>query len=208
MGFLWFGRKKEEDLHDKVKKSFDAVKEDFKKTSDWIKHLHKNDGKHEENILSIDDRLSLLENHVEEIKQLLSFFGHRGFKQLSKQQQTAVHKQTAVQAVQTPVWTGVQTALKSYFLENLSMMERTIMWILLNSDMKLSYEDIAVLLGKNRSTVRGQINSIKQKSEGLIEESMEKSGKKRVFIPEEIRAELMRTIKNKSKGKKKGKRNR
>jgi chromosome segregation and condensation protein ScpB len=60
----------------------------------------------------------------------------------------------------------------------------------MNSEMKLSYEDLALLLGKERSTVRGQVNSIKQKSEGLIMEISEKNGKKRIFVPEDIRTKM------------------
>jgi hypothetical protein len=58
--------------------------------------------------------------------------------------------------------------------------------------MKLSYDDLAAMLQKERSTIRGQINTIRQKSEGLIEESIEKNGKKRVFIPEEIKEKLIK----------------
>ena len=60
----------------------------------------------------------------------------------------------------------------------------------MNSDLKLSYEDLALLLGKERSTVRGQVNSIRQKAEGIIEEINEKNGKKRVYIPKEIKEKL------------------
>ena len=51
------------------------------------------------------------------------------------------------------------------------------------------------MLGKTRATVRGQINSIKQKSEGLIEEVIEKNGKKRVFIPDYIKEILLKNAK-------------
>jgi len=51
------------------------------------------------------------------------------------------------------------------------------------------------MLGKERSTIRGQINTIKQRSEGLIEEEIEKNGKKRVFIPEEIKEKLLKKTK-------------
>jgi hypothetical protein len=74
-------------------------------------------------------------------------------------------------------------------------MERAIIWVLLNTDMKLSYEDIAALMGKDKATIRGQINSIRQKSEGLIEEAIEKTGKKRVHIPEEVKASLLKKMK-------------
>jgi len=42
---------------------------------------------------------------------------------------------------------------------------------------------------------RGQINSIKQKSEGLIEEIVEKNGKKRVYVPEKVREKLLKYAK-------------
>jgi hypothetical protein len=58
--------------------------------------------------------------------------------------------------------------------------------------MKLGYDDLSAILGKEKSTIRGQINAIKAKSEGLIEESIEKNGKKRVFIPEEIKEKVLK----------------
>tara|TARA_Y100000034_G_scaffold119266_1_gene160851 strand:+ start:103 stop:324 length:222 start_codon:yes stop_codon:yes gene_type:complete len=61
--------------------------------------------------------------------------------------------------------------------------------------MKLSYDDLAAMLGKERSTIRGQINSIKQKVKGLIEEVIEKSGKKRLFIPENMKEKLLKKSK-------------
>ena len=69
--------------------------------------------------------------------------------------------------------------------------------------MKLSYEDLALLLGKERATIRGQINAIKQKSEGLIEELVERNGKKRVFIPEEIKEKMLKKTKVRVKSDKK-----
>jgi len=98
------------------------------------------------------------------------------------------NKQTPVYAVQTGVQTGVYTPN----LDQFSVTERAILWILLNSDMKLSYDDLSAMLGKERSTIRGQINRIKQKSGSIIEEITEKNGKKRVFIPEDIREKLLK----------------
>jgi hypothetical protein len=189
MGFLWFGRKKKQE-NKKNKEDIDAA---LKKTSEWIKHLHTKDGHHEINQKELDSRLTALEEDVAEIKQTISFFGPRMF----KQRQTAVYKQTGVQGVQTGVQTGVQNfknEFKNSILGHLSVMERAIVWVLLNTDknMKLSYEDISLLLGKDKATIRGQINSIRQKSEGIIEELIEKNGKKRVYIPEEMREILLK----------------
>jgi hypothetical protein len=69
--------------------------------------------------------------------------------------------------------------------------------------MKLSYEDLAMLLGKERATVRGQVNAVKQKINGLIEEIIEKNGKKRVFVPSEIKEKMTKYAKVRVKGGKK-----
>ncbi len=195
MGFLWFGRRKEEEgddsEHEEIKDSIDSIKEDFSKTVEWIRHLNSRDSGHEESVGELHSRLSSVEEDLAEIKHFISFFGPRVFKQPSKQPPSGVYKQTAVEGVQTPVQTAIQTG----FLRNLSTMERAIVWVLLNTEMKLSYEDIAALLGKERSTIRGQINSIRQKSEGIIEEQIEKNGRKRVYIPEKMRETLLKTVK-------------
>jgi chromosome segregation and condensation protein ScpB len=81
-------------------------------------------------------------------------------------------------------------------------MERAIVWALLNSEMKLSYEDLAALLGKDKSTIRGQINTIKQKNEGIIMEVRESNGKKRLYIPDEVRSMIIKSVKVKIKGSK------
>lgn len=188
MGFLWFGRKKEErKAHEELKNHVEHLTKEVSKAGDWIKHFNSRGDLHEFSIGEVNMRLSTLENDVSEIKDFISFFGPKLF----KQRQTAVHKQTPVYAVQT----SVQTAVQDGFLRHLTTMERAIVWVLLNTDMKLSYEDVASLLGKDRATIRGQINSIKQKSEGLVEEVIEKTGKKRVFVPEAVKGSLLRTMK-------------
>jgi chromosome segregation and condensation protein ScpB len=73
--------------------------------------------------------------------------------------------------------------------------------------MKLSYEDLAMLLGKEKATVRGQINAIKQKSEGLIEEVSEKNGKKRVFVRADVKEKLSKYAKVRVRKKGKGEKN-
>ena len=69
--------------------------------------------------------------------------------------------------------------------------------------MKLSYHDLAAMLGKEKSTIRGQVNSIRQKSEGLIKEQVEENGKKRVYIPEEIKEKMLKKTKVRVKKNKK-----
>ena len=112
------------------------------------------------------------------------------------------NKQPAVYAVQT----GVQTPVQTPKLEQFSITERAILWVLLNADMKLSYDDLAAMLGKERSTIRGQLNRIRQRDSNIINEVVEQNGKKRVFIPEEIKEKLLKKakvrvgIKKKAKG--------
>jgi predicted transcriptional regulator len=115
------------------------------------------------------------------------------------------NKQTAVQGVQTAVQTPVQTVELSNFLNNLSVTERALIWVLLNSDMKLSYDDLSAMLGKDKATIRGQINSIKQKSESLIQEQIGKNNKKRYYISEKIKQTLLKSRKVRVKNKKKSK---
>ena len=120
-------------------------------------------------------------------------------KQVFKTPSRVFNKQTGVQAVQT----GVQTAVQTPNLEQFSITERAILWILLNTDMKLSYHDLAAMLGKEKSTIRGQVNSIRQKSEGLIEEQVEENGKKRVYVPEQIKEKMLKKSKVRVKKSKK-----
>ena len=202
--FGLFRRKKEvEKLKAEIQDSFDHVKKDFNKVGDWIKHI---DGKHEVHVGDISelrDQLLVLQEELEDVKSVISFFGPNVSGGLSKQPQTMFNKQTAVQAVQTPVQTAVQTAI----FDDLTVMERAIIWALMNSEenMKLSYEDLSALLGKDKSTVRGQINALKRKSEGLILEVREGNGKKRLYIPEHMRKIIAKNVKVRVKKGRKGK---
>jgi len=197
-----FGHKKRiNKLRQDVQDSFNHVKKDFNKVGEWIKHL---DDKHQTQKNSIEDlkeQIFLIQEDLLEIKDFISFFGPQLSKGLSKQAQTERYKQLSATTVQTPVQTPVQTGI----LESLTLMERAIVWTLLNSEMNLSYEDLAALLGKDKSTIRGQINAIKQKSKNLIEESKEINGKKRLFIPEKIKINLLKGIKVKIDNKKSSK---
>ena len=149
----------------------------------------------------IKNQILTIQESLVEIKDFISFFSHQLPGGMSKQTATMGVKQTVPSDVQTGVQTGVQTDI----LNNFTVMERAIVWALLNSEMKLSYEDIAALLGKKRSTIRGQINAIKQKNEGIIMESRELNGKKRLYIPDEIKANIMKSVKVKVKAAKNSK---
>lgn len=196
MVISFFGHKKKfEKLKNEIQESFVGVKEDFGKVSDWIKHIDGKNKNQESGLAEIKEEILALKLEMEEVKNFISFFGQ----QLSKQQPTPFIKQTALRSVQTPVQTAVQTGV----LDGLTVMERAIVWSLLNSDMKLSYEDLAAMLGKGKSTIRGQINTIKQKREGLIEEQISENGKKRVYIPDEIKQIVIKSVKVRVKKEKK-----
>jgi len=196
--FGFFNRKKETDILRKdVEDSFNHVKQDFNKVGQWIKHIDEKQGSSNKEISELKDQILDIKLKLEEINEFISFFGP----QLSKQHQTVRDKQTVAVDVQTPVQTAVQTGI----FDTLTVMERAIIWALINSEMKLSYEDLAALLGKDRSTIRGQINALKQKSEGLIEEVRELNGKKRLYVPEKMKEFLLKSVKVRVKGNKKQK---
>ncbi len=187
--FRWFSWKKEDEkIRDDTKKGFEFVKKDITSLTGWIKHLDSERNLQKKEIDEVRTELSSIKEDLEAIKNVLSIMNELKPRQLFKTNKQLLDKQTAVYTVQTGVQTGVQTPN----LEQFSITERAILWILLNADMKLGYDDLSTILGKEKSTIRGQINSIKSKSGGVIEESIEKNGKKRVFIPEEIKEKMLK----------------
>lgn len=186
-----FGKKHFEKIKEETKQGFELVKKDIHSVGGWIKHLDSEKEINKKEIEELRKDLSTIKEDIEELKNVVYVMNNLGNKQLSKTPRQVSNKQTAVYPVQTGVQTGVQTPN----LEQFSLTERAILWVLINSDLKLSYDDIAAVLGKERSTIRGQINSIKTKSEGLVEEVIEKNGKKRVYIPEDIKEKLLKKSK-------------
>lgn len=198
--FEWlFGKKYVEEVREETKKSFESVKKDINSVSSWIEHLNSGQNNQKKELEEIKSVLSTIKEEFEEIKNTVSVIGNVKTKQVFKTPSRLINKQTAVYSVQTGVQTGVQTPN----LDQFSITERAILWILLNTEMKLSYDDLAAMLGKEKSTIRGQINALKQKSENLIEEQVEKNGKKRVFIPENIREKMLKKTKVRVKSNKK-----
>ncbi|MGV8151822.1 MAG: hypothetical protein ACP5OG_01980 [Candidatus Nanoarchaeia archaeon] len=197
--FGFFRKKAQEDDFEQLKKGvqtgFNNVKQDVSSLSTWIKHLNSKDEQFKQQFSQIKDEVLELREEIENLKNMLAIVSDGP---LFKQKQTVFNKQTAFK----PVLNTVQTAVQTVFLENLSATERAIVFVLLNSDMKLSYEDLAAMLGKNKATIRGQINTIKQKSEGLVEEQISEGNKKRVYIPEKIKEVLLKKMKNQENTKK------
>jgi len=191
----WFFGKGVKKIEEETRKGFNAVREDIESIGKWIKHL---DGEDKQLFLLVSE----LRNEISTLKEEL--YGLKESLEVAEESKKiapkfkklpVLGKQTAVDGVQNVVQTPVQTANFYEIFKSLSSNERLIIFTLMNSDLKLSYEDIGLLLGKERATIRGQINAIKQKSEGLIEEIIEKNGKKRFFIPEEIKAKLSKYAK-------------
>jgi len=194
--FGWFFKKEGvERVREDTRKGFDSVKSDMQMINKWINHLNSQDKKRDGDVSEINERLSTLETEIDGLKEVVELLNSSVNNQLFKTTKQLPHKQTVVVDVQAPVQTAVQTS-DLYNFNNLSVMERALLFTLLNSgEMKLSYEDIAALLQKEKSTIRGQVNAIRQKCPGLIEELTEKSGKKRVFVPESIKANYLKSTK-------------
>jgi prophage DNA circulation protein len=191
MFWLFLGKKEVERVKEETQKGFENVKKDISSVSGCIKHLDSEKNLQKKEIESIKDILSTIQEEVEGLKNVFAIMNEMKSNRVFKTPERLSNKQTAVY----PVQTAVQTAVQTPNLEQFSITERAILWILLNSDMKLSYDDLAAMMGKERSTIRGQINAIKQKSESLIEEVIEQNGKKRVFIPENLKEKLLKKTK-------------
>ncbi len=190
--FGWIFRKKEvEQIKEDTKKGFDSVKKDITSITEWIKHLDSELDSQKEDLREVKEILSSVNGEVEGLKNIVNLMNEAQTEGVFKTPRQRKNKQPAVYAVQT----GVQTAVQTPNLDAFSITERAILWILLNTDMKLSYHDLAAMLGKEKSTMRGQVNSIRQKSESIIEEVVEENGKKRVFIPEEIKEKMLKKTK-------------
>jgi biotin operon repressor len=190
MFWLLTGKKEVERVKEETKAGFDAVKKDINAVSGWIKHLDSEKDLQKKDIGEIKQVLSSIQEEIEGLKNIVSVMNEIKPQKVFKTTTNKKLKQTPVYDVQT----GVQTAVQTPSLDQFSVTERAIIWILLNTDMKLSYEDLGAMLGKEKSTVRGQINSIKQKGD-LINESIEKNGKKRLYIDEKIKEKLLKKAK-------------
>jgi hypothetical protein len=202
--FGWFSKKGDvARVEEDTKKGFESVKRDLTAVTGWIKHLDSEKNLQQKEIDDVKEFLSSMQKEIEGLKNIFAIMNEMKPAGVFKTPKQLTNKQTAVYAVQTPVQTGGETLN----LDSFSVTERAILWILLNSDMRLSYDDLSAMLGKERSTIRGQINRIKQKSENLIQEVVESNGKKRVFISEDIREKMLKNGKVRVKTEKKPKKN-
>ncbi len=187
---LFNSSKKIQKLEEETRSSFSEVKKDFEGVGKWIKHLDNKDKQVLDLISELKREIASLNDEIEGVKEALSITNLAQEHEQVFKKTGVLNKQQPVFDVAQPVQTPVQTGNFYDILKGLSSNERLIIFTLMNAEMKLSYEDIARLLGKERATIRGQINAIKQKSEGLIQELTEPNGKKRVFVSEEVRNKL------------------
>lgn len=193
--FNWFFGGNVKKLEEKTEKSFSSVKNDMDAVGKWIKHLDNKDKQLFDILNSLNGEISSLRDEIESIREGISLIEEEKENKQVLEKTAVVDKQTDVLDDEEAVQTTVQTGNFYEILKSLSSNERLIIFTLLNADMKLSYEDLAMMLGKEKSTVRGQVNTIKQKSEGLIMELSEKNGKKRVYLPQETREKLAKYAK-------------
>jgi len=191
----WTSKKKVKDLEKKTQDGFSAMKKDIESIGAWIKHLDNQNKQLFDFISTFHGDLSSMNDELASLREGVELISNERENKQLFQKLPVLDKQTGVDDVQKVVQTAVQTDNLHGILKNLTANERLLVFTLLNSDMKLSYEDLSLLLGKERSTIRGQINSIKQKSDILIQEISEKNGKKRVFVPEEIRTKMQKYAK-------------
>ena len=193
--FGWLFKKHTRKIEEETKKSFNSVKDDIEKVGRWLKHLDSHDKQLFDVVEELKQDLSSIKEELESLREGVDLAVESAQNKQAFKDLPVLDKQTAVDDVYNAVQTAVQTGNFYEILQNLSANERLLILTLANNEMKLSYEDLALLLGKERATIRGQINAIKQKSEGLIEEIIEKNGKKRVFVPEEIKVKLAKYAK-------------
>ena len=193
--FDWLFGKGVKKLEEETKKGFISVKKDMGVVEKWIKHLDKQDKQLFDVINSLKRELSTVKEELEGLREGVHLINEGTQNKQVFKKLPVLGKQTAVEDVQEAVQTAVQTGNFYDILKSLSSNERLIVMALMNSEMKLSYEDLALMLGKERATIRGQINTIKQKSEGLIEELVEKNGKKRLFVPQNIKEKMAKYAK-------------
>ena len=202
--FGWFGSSnKVKKLESETRKSFSEVRKDFEGVGKWVKHLNANDKQLFDLISELKRELASIEDEFNGLKEAVSLINLAVEHKQVFEKTAVLDEQPAVYDVQEPVQTAVQTGNFHDILKGLSSNERLIVFTLMNTELKLSYEDIARLLGKERATIRGQINAIKQKNEGLIQELTEPNGKKRVFVSEEVRNKLEKYAKVRVKENKK-----
>lgn len=189
--FFWLKKRDYDELDQKFERFHSALNKSFLNVKTDITHLvtkieklkNSHDIKNTE-ILKLHQRIDRLENLFND-RSIIKDFDGGVFGQVFRHKQPDVRLNQGVVVIRTE-------ERGDRWARNLTPMERTILNILLNTDMKLSYEDLSVMLGRDKSTIRGQMNNMKQKNEGLLNENIEKTGKKRFYIEEKLKSEILK----------------
>ncbi len=190
--FRWLKRgNKLDQIQKDTKTGFSAVQKDISSISGWIKHLDSQTTSHNGDISGIKSLLEEMRQDINGLKNAFSMEQESQANTLFKTETPILGQETVVFSEEAPKKTPVQAPKMDKF----SVTERSIIWILLNSDMKLSYEDLSSILGKEKSTIRGQINTIKQKDNDIISDFIEKNGKKRIYIDHKIKEKMLKNAK-------------
>ena len=156
--FDWFFGRRTKKLEDKTKEGFDSVKKDFERVGAWIKHLDQRDKRLFDFLNGLKIELASVREDIDGLREGLSLVDFETKNKQLLEKSAVLRKQTAVGGVQEPVQTAVQTGNFYDILNNFSANERLLIFTLANASegMKLSYEDLARLLGKERSTIGGR----------------------------------------------------
>ena len=146
--FWWSSKSKVKELEEKTEKSFSAVKKDMDAVGKWVKHLDSNDKQLFDVVFSLKQDISTLNEEIAAMREGIELAVEEQRNKQVFKRLPVLGKQTSVEDVQKTVQTAVQTDNIYGILKGLSGNERLIVFTLLNSEMKLSYEDMALLLGK------------------------------------------------------------
>ncbi len=189
--FFWVKKREYEELSEKFDRIHSSLHRSFLNVKTDITHINSKIDKLHDGHRSKNAELFRLQERIDQLELLFNeAFGanqkdERVFGQPFGQTQTDSRLKQPSVVVQTgrrgDKWT-----------KNLTPMERAIISILLNNEMKLTYDDLSIMVGRDKSTIRGQVNNIKQKNEGLLMEYIERNGKKRFFIDEKLKNEILK----------------
>ena len=189
--FFWIRKKEMMDLNEKFDRIHSSLHRSFLNVKTDMTHLNSKFDKLQNYHRSKENEFLRLQERVDQLELLFNeAFGakqkdERVFGQPFGQTQTDSRLKQPSVVVQTDKIGDKHT-------KNMTPMERAIISIMINSDIKLSYEDLSVMIGRDKSTIRGQINNIKQKNESLLTEFIERNGKKRFFVEERVKNEILK----------------
>ena len=209
---FWIFKKKDGEnsridiVEDAVKESFNHIKKDISSLSGWVKHFKDQHFDHHVNIQNTHDKVDEAHRRINELESTLYELADKLEAVQTpvqiKQEQTVVRPNTRLDMSKQPSKQAKTTVQTDKFSKGLTPMERAIVSVLLNTDMKLTYDDLSIAIGRDKSTIRGQMNNIKQKRENLIYEVLEPTGRKRFYIDEKTKGKVFKernTIKKSSR---------